>query len=531
MFEWILPLGVFGVFAVFTVVAFLRNRRHMQMINSANIECLHPIDLVIGMSDSTYGMPTVPSLTGDDVMAHMIRIYLDGNNSPTSPWRIISFDRPSSVIDQTRWGNFLRRDLGQAASWNRDSWWIYIVDRILRYFYPPLGLVLLRHARLARAVTVSRVVARKGGSIWSSSRARAVGDIYSIKFGCDASSLSVGWIDIFDIAKQPGSWKGTPTFPLVARLGGDGSYLYPHCVDRTDAYVNSLWRIVGEDVWFHQLAPGLNGLFSSGDFTSESVSALVEQLGLSSVLSIHLAVMAQSKLAIASSSPSTTGSYTSLRDALVEQTTTLDRTDASSRPPQWCIVFSRPGEPILPTILTTRISPLSDYDNVERDCPITESVVQPADDSDPRYLHRLITMSVPVVPSCSPKVFHHSLVVSVVSLSVLVGLLQSVILHGYQQVNLYWFWASLLSPPMSTEVALALCLSWLLLGPNRHGHWFVLFVLTSLPMDVVGMFVRLIACTGFPVSVSIIGQHVFIIGAKLSACAVTNRIIATSHYH
>ena len=459
-YEWITTVAVLIISFTFLLHVIKLNLKTNELLANPKFHDrtrFHPLDLSVGLSETTYGTHVRSTLSRSDLRHHVFRFYLDGSNAPKDPWTLDVDTPPGDIVDQTRWRNFAQKELITAFSWNKSSW----VFTLLYYAYPPVARWLLKRERLSIAACVCQVVAKKGSSIWASSRARAVGDMYSLKFGCDESSATVGWFDFLDLhqAKSDGT-------RVVVRLGGDGSYNFPHLLDTVDPYTAA--HVVNHEY-------------------------VVARMSKSSRR--HLG--------------SRNSSYTMLRDVLVEQ---LGDEKISN---DMCVV-TESTEPEEGTILVVK----------SRKTPLTgteiNAVSEPILDQRNIWIDRLTyPLKICLQPDPFPQlvipdtlgsrtVFNLSLAI------LLIGIARFHTIHliEYSTISPWWVLVAELTPPVANETAVSLGLTMMALGMFEWGRYMVLFLLCSVITDCLGA-----AVTGLVLS------HISAILLKMMTCILVNKLL------
>lgn len=473
----------------------------------------HPVHQIARSVDTTYGDAIDPLLTIVDLPLHTVRVFLTGRNCGDTPWCPDGSMVPHPAIDSTRWANFVHRDVIPAASWEREPFPYMIMAKCLRYLYPPLAACMFHQARLRRAVAVAEVVVRKGGSIWASSRARAMGDLFRIKFGCDSTSLTVGWLDILDLRKDDHSWKGYPTLPLLSRLGGDGSFLRPFVVDTCDPYTKAIAGLFPRDSLAASLIPGVNGLLSKQTVTNAQMSELVASLELSDLVKVSLAAL-QGK----GPSAYSRSSYTSLRDALVESGTSEEPVET-----ELCLLFERPSDARIPPvgasdipILAGRISPV---------------VVEFVGSTDAKYPLSMVTVLLRndwIISPLENRMTRKSVTVAITLMlatsTACIGFLEAGHLNAYFEFSSVLFAVALSGPPFATELAIAVLIAWSLFGSPAWGRWAAYLLLCGIVPDIVGVLFLTVSEPRLTEALVVIGSFVLSVSLKLFSASIASQL-------
>lgn len=210
---------------------------------------------------SSSGKSATKLLGADDLPCHTMRIYLQGVNCPSDPWRLEP--RPpeelSDVIDPFRWETFSRRLNRLCARGVRLQ---QLAEGVLQWVYLPLAEYLRWRIRLSRAEDVAAFVwswsevSRPDQTFWRFIRDNS--GRFGLKFGTDWQ-MTLGFIDVLDYGCSSEDWAVKPRLPMVLVAGGDGGYTAPYRLEYTDTFVQSVSQYLGEQAW-HQVLLSFNQL-------------------------------------------------------------------------------------------------------------------------------------------------------------------------------------------------------------------------------------------------------------------------------
>jgi hypothetical protein len=421
MIEYIVWFEVGMVALIITSIVFIRYRWY----GSAG----HPLDVLVGSVVNTYGISVPPRMTADEEKRfHMFRLFFDGSNRYGDSWSVNPENSPHAIIDAMRWKIFAHRELAPVFDCTVDTKW-YI--HILAVLYPPICELHKYWLRLKRASLVCRLIATKGSSVWADPEARAVGAKYALRFGCDAQSASVGWIDVLDFHKNESVGN-----VCVSRYSGLGSYLYPYCTDGNDMLKKGI----------RSTCPVM--LRSTPRRTGSSYM----------------------------------GSYTTLRDALVE---VVDASRGSMS--DYCYVRSVNGDPYPDPspgsryVVTTRVTPLCSTECIREEA-IDRDISQERQISFLATAHRILFEDMYPEHVTPPK---YSLIILLALLFTGISALHVLALDSVFQINWGYLVAATQIPPLSFEFACSIFLLMLFQADSSWGRWVVSFLLCSIPVDLV----------------------------------------------
>lgn len=430
--EWI-GLGIITlILCAYFIIAFSKGR-----------DSVHPIDRMLGLIDTSYGVAVPARILEADVESkHLFRLYLDGSNQDGDCWSVNVETPPSKLIDAARWKLFSHRELGPVFDCSNDR---SILIRVLSVLYPPLCSWMLYEQRLGRATNVAKAIVVKGSSLWADSHARAVGDSLAARFGCDASSATVGWIDVLDLQRPPPDGEvGETQEVYVFRYAGIGSYLFPYTVDTTDA------------------------LFSKH----------VDRLD---VPTEWCPVMERSTPRRTGSS--CRGSYTTLQDALVESSPGL-----LPQHREYCTISPEmPGpRPGCRYVIGSRLSPLGSgacirEEQVQENQVIQETSLWHLVSGSRKFL---FTDIVPSFTVCRGSVSYWALSGLICIQLCLLIYIRTLTLHGLTDLHWVFPLLNLTLPPMANEASMS-CIMLSVLNDVNYGRWAVALLLCSLPADLL----------------------------------------------
>ena len=485
-----IPVLVLALFFGFVYAAFMENRRTIAWVRKYQgspdrISTVHPVDVTAGTCETTYGRSVRPMADAAEYEGHLLRIYLDERGMTALPEPALAW------VDPTRWQNLILKTVIPAADACYSKWVFFLLQNVVHHIYPSLADVLLTSLRRDRAAAVCKAVALKGGSVWVDSRARAVGDMFSLKFGCDSIKFEVFWVDLFDIAHQ-----ARPTavkLPLLLRTVGEGTYFNPHRIDVSDPYLTARRSLLPADGCMESskpcdLAPG-----------------------------IHTVYWSKKQSSTLSNSRS---SYTSLRDALVEQGRPQEAQRSNG---ELCVLFTDEAVPEVPEedcVLQTDwgVSPL--------DLKLLKIVPRHSPDREDRIskltkpVLKLFQSPHPIPPF--PSSFANKLLLraSVVLVCLNLALLRHALFLNQISLNVFFGLFSLCSPPLANEACIAGAIAWLCVGQREVGREVVRLAVTALPGDLLTFTVFLLVPDFWSV-----GMVVMFIGSKWLLCALVNRVM------
>lgn len=224
MDNYFVPVVVLTILFSVVVNKFLENRKRISWLRknegAFKVSRIHSVDVGADLNETTYGTSVRPMADVSDFKNHILRLYLFENGAAP-------LDRDQCVmIDSIRWQSFLIQVM-KSSRLSVSDWLMYLLEEVGSRLYAPVSFYFQRRIRLAQCVSMSKLTDLKGGSVWSDPRARALGNKYILKFGCDEETLSIWWFDVFSVnEEQIVETNG------VVRIPGRGMYSNPYIMDK-----------------------------------------------------------------------------------------------------------------------------------------------------------------------------------------------------------------------------------------------------------------------------------------------------------
>jgi len=194
-----------------------------------------------------------------DIPFHLTRIYFDGTNSTSDPWRM-----PRAVPSQLRGKNFLDEAkygemVDKVNALGQHSRVTGIISAILHVLCYPLGYMYMKRQRKIRGYILREFFETYDHACVNNTRARAL--MNTFKFGQDGASL-LAYVDVLG-ARPIDPLSREARLPMLLFLAGDGSYWSPFHVDWDDLLVRAVpqlveLRIFIDQTWADMIAVHLN---------------------------------------------------------------------------------------------------------------------------------------------------------------------------------------------------------------------------------------------------------------------------------
>eukprot|EP01048_Picozoa_sp_COSAG05_P012559 COSAG05_NODE_1266_length_5332_cov_5.080833_4_plen_386_part_00 len=173
------------------------------------------------------------------------RVYLSGNNSPWSPWRLSP--EPPQMPDETDSGaidlesyKLQAAQLTETVAWTKLETLIYVCLAIVCYPIAQSWKSRTRaaHYELLREFVVKKV--RHSNVFLDKKHART--SQWKVGGSCDGT---LAYLDLLAFVQQQTSEqdRSRPRLPMLIYFAGDGSYAQPLCLDVSDALVKELCRL------------------------------------------------------------------------------------------------------------------------------------------------------------------------------------------------------------------------------------------------------------------------------------------------
>ena len=190
-----------------------------------------------------------PKLKEHDLSDHVYRLYLFGDNTPSSPWRLDSNvpEELESIVLAKEYGEFIN-SVNAALSWQQKKLFgifsipanigglLYLACCVFVY---PLASEVENFRRYRRLNALKSLISRYNHAFLRGTRARALLD--SVKLGY-TPDCSLAYIEI--LHKEGDSLPldniGMPRLPMVLLLSGSGTYKSPFFLDPCDLLVQAV---------------------------------------------------------------------------------------------------------------------------------------------------------------------------------------------------------------------------------------------------------------------------------------------------
>jgi hypothetical protein len=217
-----------------------------------------------------------------DLLYHVARVYLVGNNSNYSPWRVPKNPptKLASMISKKAYSQW--SDISDVAGWSKIEKFIM---KALYVLFPPIGFLYYHNCEKN---AVKRLTARfalyKHDSFWKSMEemiVKAHERTKAIKLTFSPDNF-LSYIDFLDLSRSKDDYTG-PELPLTFMWSGIGSYLHPFTINITDPLLISIVNLFHDPNVLQEFYLKLNVLVSRisfYDFPSTTYRCISEVLEL-----------------------------------------------------------------------------------------------------------------------------------------------------------------------------------------------------------------------------------------------------------
>lgn len=174
-----------------------------------------------------------------DLLYHVARVYLIGNNSNYSPWIVPKFcpNKLNSMINKKAYSQW--SEISNVASWNSTE---KIIMKALYILFPPVGFLYYHSCEKNSAKRLkARFALYKHDNFWRSMEemiVKAHERTKAIKLTYSPDNF-LSYIDFLDLSRSKDDYTG-PELPLTFMWSGIGSYLHPFTININDPLLKSV---------------------------------------------------------------------------------------------------------------------------------------------------------------------------------------------------------------------------------------------------------------------------------------------------
>ncbi|CAK78049.1 unnamed protein product (macronuclear) [Paramecium tetraurelia] len=187
-----------------------------------------------------------PRFLPEDLPYYVKRLYIQGNNTPSTPWHLPLHTQ----LDQQDINNIVSNinSIGQYTKWQQIS----LV--FLKIWYFPFYFILLKYYQK-----------KKSKQIFSFMQKNNRFSIYCLKLSC-SSDYTLAYIDVLNYNNNILDWNKSTQFPISLVLQGDGDFLFPWQINLKDPLVKSMKMSFEKQKIFMPIDDGdSDGLLSEND--------------------------------------------------------------------------------------------------------------------------------------------------------------------------------------------------------------------------------------------------------------------------